>query len=258
MATTLIAIENAVVSRPEWLQARKAHLAREKALTHQRDELLQERRSLPWVRSQKEYLFSSSMGVKTLPDLFGDKSQLLIYHFMFGPEWEQGCPGCSLAADTMNANIVHLIQRYVAFTAVSRAPLHKIEAFRQRMGWTFPWVSSFGSDFNHDFAVSFTPEELNRDKVYNFGTTAFSADEAPGMSAFYKNSSGEIFHTYSTYGRGLEGILGVYALLDVAPLGRNEAGLPSPMAWLRHHDRYPEAAHIAAKPASQCCTANGD
>ena len=198
MATTLIATGNPVVSRQEWLQARKAHLAREKALTHQRDELLQERRRLPWVRSQKEYLFSSTAGVKSLADLFGDKSQLLIYHFMFGPEWEQGCPSCSLAAETMNANVIHLNQRDIAFTAVSRAPLHKIEAFRQRMGWTFPWVSSFGSDFNHDFNVSFTPEEGISEKRYNFGTSGFPADEAPGMSAFYKNSTGEIFHTYST------------------------------------------------------------
>ena len=245
--------KNTVVSREEWIQARKAHLAKEKALTRQRDALLTERQALPWLRVEKEYLFDTPSGQKSLSELFGDNDQLLVYHFMFGPEWEQGCPSCSLAADTMNANLVHLRQRDIAFTAISRAPIAKIEDFRKRMNWSFPWASSFGTDFNYDFDVSFSTDQVNGPKVYNFDTASFPADEAPGMSAFYRNERGEIFHTYSTYGRGLEGLLGVYALLDAAPKGRNEADLPFPMAWVRHHDRY------EAKPQSAaCCSANGD
>jgi predicted dithiol-disulfide oxidoreductase (DUF899 family) len=222
-------------------------------LTRQRDALLSERQALPWVRVEKEYVFDSLSGKKTLAELFGGNDQLLVYHFMFGPEWEQGCPSCSLAADTMNANVVHLAQRGNAFTAVSRAPIGKIEAFRKRMNWTFPWVSSFGSDFNYDFDVSFTSTPTVGAKVYNYGTAGFPADEAPGASAFHRNEHGEIFHTYSSYGRGLEGLLGVYSLLDMTPRGRNEAGLPFPMAWVRHHDRYE-----ASPQSPECCSAHGD
>lgn len=218
--------EATVVSRQEWLAARKAHLAKEKALTRQRDALLSERQALPWTRVEQEYLFDSPSGKKTLAQLFGDNDQLLVYHFMFGPDWEQGCPSCSLAAETMNANLVHLNQRGVAFTALSRAPIDKIEAFRKRMKWSFPWASSFGNQFNNDFEVSFTPEEVGGPKVYNYGTASFPADEAPGASAFYKNDRGEIFHTYSSYGRGLEGLLGVYALLDMAPKWQKRSGSP--------------------------------
>jgi predicted dithiol-disulfide oxidoreductase (DUF899 family) len=229
-----------VVSRSEWLDTRKAFLAKEKALTRQRDALAKERLELPWVRVEKDYVFETSEGKKTLAELFGDKKQLLLHHFMFGPEWEQGCPGCSLTADTSDPNIVHLTQRDVAFVAVSRAPLSRIAPFQQRMGWSFPWVSSFGSDFNFDFGVSFTPEEMVAGKrPYNYGSIDFPSDEGPGFSAFYKNKDGEVFHTYSTYGRGGEGVLGVYALLDMVPLGRNEEGIePHPMAWVRHHDKY--------------------
>jgi len=241
---------HAVVSRQEWLDARMAHLAKEKALTRRRDALLQERIDLPWVRVAKEYVFETADGQKRLAELFGDKSQLLIYHFMFGPEWEQGCQSCSLASDTMDANLIHLAQRDISFAAVSRAPAEKIEPFRTRMGWSFPWVSSFSNDFNRDFAVSFTPEDLTREGIYNFGTSGFDSEEAPGISAFYKSEDGEIFHTYSSYGRGLDGLVGAYALIDMAPRGRDEAGLSYPMAWVRHHDRY-EAE--AKRPSTECC-----
>lgn len=238
--------ENKVVSKSEWLNARKTFLVKEKELTRRRDRLNQERRTLPWVKVDKEYIFESPKGRTTLAELFGDKSQLLIYHFMFGPEWEQGCPSCSMASDTIDSNLFHLNSRDVALAVVSRAPIAKIEPFHQRMGWRFPWVSSFGSDFNQDFAVSFTPEQRQGANYYNFGTSAFPSEEAPGMSAFYRNEAGEIFHTYSSYARGSEGLLGVYALLDVAPKGRDEASLPYPMAWVRHHDRY-------EKPAKHSC-----
>jgi predicted dithiol-disulfide oxidoreductase (DUF899 family) len=244
--------EHAVVSRQEWLEARLAHLAKEKALTRQRDALLRERMDLPWQRVEKEYVFDSPAGRKTLADLFGNKSQLLIYHFMFGPEWEQGCPGCSLTSETINANLIHLNQRDVAFAAVSRAPSARIEPFKRRMGWTFPWVSSFGSDFNHDFDVSFTAEEMAVGHFYNFGTANFASEEAPGASAFYKDKSGDLFHTYSTYGRGGEGLMGIYALLDMAPKGRDEANLPFVSAWIRHRDRYEEQPQRQA--AACCCT----
>lgn len=243
-----------VVSRQEWLAARVAHLAKEKALTRQRDALLQERINLPWERVEKQYIFEDTSGKKTLTQLFGDKSQLLVYHFMFGPEWEQGCPSCSLTADTIDANFIHLTQRDVALAVVSHAPSEKIEPFRKRMGWSFPWVSAYGSDFNHDFAVSFTAEEMAREHIYNFGTANFPAEEAPGVSAFYKDEYGEIFHTYSSYGRGGEGLLGVYALLDMAPKGRNEAGLSFPMAWVRHRDRYEKQAQVRA---AACCSSQG-
>ena len=232
------AVHHKVVSQREWRDARIAHLAKEKALTRRRDALLLERQNLPWERVEKEYVFGSVSGKKSLAELFGDTSQLLVYHFMFGPEWEQGCSSCSLASEMLNANLIHLTQRDVALAVVSRAPSDKIEAFRKRMDWTFPWVSSFGGDFNHDFAVSFTAEEMAGEHFYNFGTANFPSEEAPGVSAFYKDEYGDIFHTYSTYGRGLEGLLGVYALLDMAPKGRDEERLSFPMAWVKHRDRY--------------------
>lgn len=235
-------VSNKVVSQKEWLDARKALLAKERALTHQRDELNQERLSLPWVKVEKEYVFDSPDGKKTLGDLFGGKSQLLIYHFMFGPAWEQGCQSCSMAADTIDANVVHAANRGVSVVAVSRAPVEKIEPFRKRMGWEFPWVSSFASDFNHDFGVSFTQKEREGKGYYNFGTGQHPSEEAPGTSAFYRDDAGEIFHTYSSYARGVEGLLGVYTLLDMAPKGRDEDGLPYPMAWVQHHDRYDTAS----------------
>jgi predicted dithiol-disulfide oxidoreductase (DUF899 family) len=238
MSTSTVDLGHKVVSRGEWLEARKAHLAKEKTLTRQRDALVQERRELPWERVEKEYVFETPHGKKTLAELFDGKSQLLVYHFMFGPEWEQGCPSCSMVADTVDGSIVHVTQRDTAFAVISRAPMSKIAAFKERMGWSFLWVSSFGSDFNYDFAVTFMPEQLANGKPYNFGTSGFPADEAPGVSVFYKDEKGNVFHTYSSFGRGVEGLLGVYTLLDMVPKGRDEDALPYSMAWVRHHDRY--------------------
>jgi predicted dithiol-disulfide oxidoreductase (DUF899 family) len=234
-------MQNAVVSRSEWLKARKDLLAKEKDLTRQKDALNRERLSLPWVKVEKEYVFEGSQGSTSLADLFGSKDQLLIYHFMFGPEWEQGCQSCSMAADSINANLVHLNARDIALAVVSRAPLAKIEAFRGRMGWSFPWFSAFANEFNQDFGVSFTPEQRAGKGYYNFGTGQHPSEEAPGVSAFYKNGAGDVFHTYSSYARGVEGLLGVYSLIDLAPNGRNEDALVYPMAWVRHHDRYQTA-----------------
>lgn len=237
-----------VVSSAEWLAARKALLAKEKELTRMRDELSRERRELPWQRVVKKYEFEGPNGRETLADLFGGGSQLIVYHFMFGPEWEQGCPSCSMVADTLEGNYIHAAQRDVTVMAVSRAPWARIEPFRKRMGWSFPWMSSYGSDFNQDYRVSFSKEEM-QGKFYNFGTGGYPSEEAHGISVFYKDAGGEIFHTYSSYARGAEGLLGVYSLLDMAPKGRNEEGLAFPMAWVRHHDRY--AAAAAAK--ASCC-----
>jgi predicted dithiol-disulfide oxidoreductase (DUF899 family) len=243
------ALTHRVVSNAEWLETRRAFLAKEKEITRLRDELSRLRRELPWERVEKEYVFDSPQGKKTLAELFDGKSQLLVYHFMFGPEWEQGCPSCSMVADTVDATIVHLTQRDTAFAAVSRAPMSKIATFKKRMGWSFPWVSSFGSDFNSDFGVSFTAEQMAKGKFYNFGTAGHPSEEAPGVSAFYKDKDGQVFHTYSSYGRGVESLLGVYTLLDMAPKGRDEEGLPWPMAWVRHHDRY----EVVAAKRAECC-----
>lgn len=239
-----------IASRAEWLAARKELLAHEKELTHLRDSLAARRRELPWVKIEKDYTFDTPKGGQTLAQLFDGRSQLIIYHFMLGPEWEQGCPSCSLATDSLNPVGVHIEQRDASLILVSRAPLAKIEAFKKRMGWTLPWASSFGTDFNFDFGVSFDKEKIAPDeKNYNYSTTAFPEDEAPGLSVFVKNADGAIFHTYSTYGRGLDPLLGVYQLLDLTPKGRNEAGLPWPMAWVRHHDRYQATAAVQIQPA---------
>jgi len=227
-----------IVSRDEWLAARKQHLSKEKELTRLRDDLSAERRELPWVRVDKPYAFEGSKGKETLADLFDGRSQLVIYHFMFGPEWEQGCPSCSWAADNIDGNVVHLNARDVTVAMVSRAPLALIEAFKRRMGWRFKWVSSYGTDFNYDYHVSFTKEEMAKGNVhYNFGPNGFPSDEAPGVSVFYKNGEGEIFHTYSSYARGAESLLGGYYFFDIVPKGRDEEK-PWTMSWVRHHDRY--------------------
>jgi predicted dithiol-disulfide oxidoreductase (DUF899 family) len=233
-----------VVSRDEWIRSRKELLAKEKKLTHECDALSEERRNLPWVKVDKDYVFDSPNGKVTLKELFGDKNQLVVYHFMFGPGWEQGCPSCSMIADTFDGMRVHLSARDVSFVAISRAKLSEIEAFQNRMGWTFKWLSSFNNDFNYDFRVSFTKEELDKGKVdYNFTLQEFS-EEAPGLSVFYKDPSGNIFHTYSTYGRGLDTLLHPYNYLDLVPKGRDEEGLTHAMAWVRHHDRYGEGYRV--------------
>lgn len=229
-----------IVSQDEWIRARKELLAKEKKLTRDRDALSEERRNLPWVKVDKEYVFDSPNGKVALKELFGDKNQMVVYHFMFGPGWEQGCPSCSMIADTFDGMRVHLSARDVSFVAISRAKLSEIEEFKKRMGWTFKWLSSFNNEFNHDFRVSFTKEELEKGKVdYNYSLQEFS-DEAPGLSVFYKDPNGNIFHTYSTYGRGLDTLLHPYNYLDLVPKGRDEEGLAHSMAWVRHHDRYNE------------------
>ena len=231
-----------VVSRDAWLQARKEFLAREKELTRLRDEIARERRALPWVRIDKRYAFDTPEGRRTLGDLFAGRRQLLVQHFMLGPGWEQGCPSCSFMADHTDGMNVHLAQRDITLVAISRAPLAEIERFRQRMGWRFKWVSSHGSDFNYDFGVSFKPEEVARGEVdYNYGKWPFAFEELPGISVFCKDDAGEVFHTYSTYGRGVEVMMGAYHLMDLAPKGRDEDDGPYKMNWVRHHDRYAPA-----------------
>jgi predicted dithiol-disulfide oxidoreductase (DUF899 family) len=228
-----------VVSREEWLAARKKLLAKEKRLTRERDAIAAERRQLPWVKVEKNYVFDSPSGKKTLADLFEGRSQLIVYHFMFGPEWKEGCPSCSFNMDHTDGALVHLGQRDVSFAAVSRAPLSKIGPFKKRMGWTFSWVSSYGTDFNYDYQASFAPEQIAKGKVeYNFDLVEFPSAEAPGISVFYKDKDGNIFHTYSAYARGSENTVNTYNYLDLAPKGRDEDELPFTMSWVRHHDRY--------------------
>jgi predicted dithiol-disulfide oxidoreductase (DUF899 family) len=229
-----------VVSRDEWIEARKALLAREKEFTRLRDSLSRERRDLPWVRVDKSYVFDGPNGKEALADLFGPRSQLVVYHFMFGPDWEAPCKSCSFWADNFERNVVHLNQRDVTFVAVSRAPLARLEAFKTRMGWSFKWVSSGETDFNYDYQVSFAPEALAHGEIlYNYDRTKSAVSELPGISVFYKDPSGTIFHTYSCYARGLDMMNAAYQYLDLVPKGRDEAGQrPYPMAWVRYRDSY--------------------
>jgi len=236
-----------VVSREQWVRARVALLEKEKANTRQRDALARERRDLPWVRVETDYVFDAPQGKQSLADLFGPHSQLIVYHFMFGPDWAEGCPSCSYVTDHLDATTPHLAARDVSLALVSRAPLSKIVPFKRRMGWSIPWVSSHDNTFNHDFGVSFTPQERAGGSVdYNYTRQSFPSEEAPGASAFYRDSqTGEIFHTYSTYSRGLDALLATYVLLDMAPKGRDEEGLPFSMHWVRHHDRYEQTGQDA-------------
>lgn len=228
-----------VVSRDEWLAARKELLIKEKELTRLRDQLSAERRELPWVEVEKNYVFDGSDGKETLSDLFERRSQLIVYHFMFDPEWSEGCKSCSFLADHYNPAVVHLNQRDVSMVTISRAPLEKLLQFQKRMGWTFKWVSSFNNEFNRDFHVTFTEEELASSKVnYNYDFTSFPVTEAPGISVFFKDNQENIFHTYSSYARGLDIFLTTYNLLDIVPKGRDEDGLSYTMEWVRYHDRY--------------------
>jgi len=285
-------MQHTVVSQDQWLAARKALLAKEKEFSRQRDELSRQRRELPWVKVDKSYAFDGPAGKETLADLFAGRSQLIVYHFMLGPGWKDGCPSCSFLADHFDGAAIHLAQRDVTLVVVSRAPLAEIEAYQKRMGWKFKWVSSYGSDFNFDYHLSFTKKELARSKVpynyemqegndgtttdirtsnqeelsnweqmteekaggkveYNYSMTEFPSEEAPGLSAFIKNETGEVFHTYSAYARGLDILIGAYNFLDVAPKGRDENALPWSMAWVRRHDEYQTASqsccHGAAK-----------
>src|SRR5215470_4255940 len=229
-----------VVARDEWTEARKQLLAKEKEFTRLRDQLSQERRDLPWERVEKSYVFDGPDGKQSLADLFEGRSQLIVYHFMFGPDWEAGCKSCSFWADNFNDIIVHLNQRDVTMIAVSRAPLQRIESFRKRMGWRFKWVSSLGSDFNHDYQVSITPEEQARGEIYyNYAWQPSTMSERPGISVFYKNADRSLVHTYSCYERGIDMMNAAYHYLDLVPRGRDEANeRPYPQAWVRHHDNY--------------------
>ena len=229
--------EHKIVSRDEWITARKQFLIKEKEFTRVRDRLSQERRELPWERVDKDYVFEGPDGNETLPQLFDGRSQLIVYHFMFGPDWDAGCPHCSRWGDNFDSVIVHLNHRDVSMIAVSRAPYEKLAAYHQRMGWSFKWVSSFGSDFNFDFGVSFTPEEVaNKHAFYNFMEQNPVASEREGVSVFYKDRAGIVFHTYSTYARGIDMMNVDYQYLDLVPKGRDENG-QGPY-WVRRHDEY--------------------
>jgi predicted dithiol-disulfide oxidoreductase (DUF899 family) len=233
--------QHRIGTREEWLAESRALLIEEKALTRARDELARKRRTLPWVKVDKTYVFDTPQGRKTLADLFDGRSQLIVYHFMLGPDWEEGCVGCSFLSDHIDGILPHLEHHDVSYVTVSRAPLAKLDAFRKRMGWKFPWVSSNGSDFNYDYHVSFTPEQVASKKAcYNFTEQDVGIDELHGHSVFYKDEKGDAYHTYSSYARGGEEFMNTYAHLDVTPRGRNEvSGMTD---WLKHHDRYEENA----------------
>jgi predicted dithiol-disulfide oxidoreductase (DUF899 family) len=244
--------DHQIVSASEWIAARKELLRKEKEFTRQRDRLSQMRRELPWVKVDRNYVFEGPAGKETLGGLFGNKSQLMVYHFMLGPGWDAGCPSCSMVADNFDGNTIHLANRNVSLIAVSRAPLAQIEVFKKRMGWRFPWVSSFGNDFNRDYNVSFSKEEMAQHKMYyNYALGEFPNEEAPGVSIFFKDKTGSVFHTYSTYARGVEVLAGVYNFLDLVPKGRDEDGLDFTMSWVRHHDRYPVEKETGPLQASR-------
>jgi predicted dithiol-disulfide oxidoreductase (DUF899 family) len=226
-----------VVSREDWLKARTAFLAKEKQFTQLRDEITRERQSLPWVKIEKSYVFDAPGGKQTLTDLFEKRSQLVVYHFMFAPESEEGCKHCSFWADHFDPMGVHLNHRDISFAAISRAPLAKLESFRKRMGWKFNWVSSGGNDFNYDFNVSFTPQQIqNGAAVYNYAKGENDMSDREGASVFHKDDRGAIFHTYSTFARGIDLLNGTYNFIDLTPKGRDEGD--SPQHWVRYHDRY--------------------
>jgi predicted dithiol-disulfide oxidoreductase (DUF899 family) len=228
-----------IVSRDEWLEARRELLEEEKQFTRLRDQLSLKRRKLPWVKVDTEYLFEGPDGKQSLSDLFEDKSQLIVYHFMYGPDWQEGCPSCSFWADSFNGIDIHLRHRDANLVAISRASLDTLEAYQKRMGWSFKWLSSLGSDFNYDYQVSFTAAELEKgEMLYNFSMGSFPADEAPGISVFYKSSEGDVFHSYSCYARGLDMLNGAYHYMDLLPKGRDEDDLDFTMAWLRRRDQY--------------------
>jgi predicted dithiol-disulfide oxidoreductase (DUF899 family) len=252
---------NLIVTRDEWLVARKALLAKEKEATRARDVLSAERRKLPWVKIEKNYVFDGPHGQETLADLFDRRSQLIVYHFMFGPGWKEGCVGCSFLADNIDGALVHLEHHDVTYVAVSQVPFPEIEAYKKRMGWRFKWVSSYGSDFNYDYHVSFAKDDLAKGKVfYNYEMQDLQSEEMSGRSVFYKDANGDIFHTYSSYARGGDMFLGTYAFLDITPKGRNETGPNHDLSdWVRHHDRYghggfvdPTGRYVAPQESGSC------
>ncbi|HEY9028642.1 MAG TPA: DUF899 domain-containing protein [Burkholderiaceae bacterium] len=255
-SATTSAAGHAVVSLDDWIARRRELLAREKELTRLGDQVARERRALPWVRIDKDYVFDTPDGPRSLADLFEGRRQLMVQHFMLGPGWEQGCKSCSYMADHLLGAEIHLQHRDVTVLLVSRAPLPEIERFRRRMGWPFKWASASGNDFNLDFHVSFpVGTRVGREVFYNWHMTAFPKEEAPGISFFFKDDAGDVFHTYSTFGRGVEVMMGTYHLLDLAPKGRDEERDEYGMAWLRHHDRYePAAAPTSAGAAATTST----
>lgn len=232
-------MEHRIVSRDEWLEVRRALLGKEKEFTRLRDRLSEERRNLPWVRVDKEYVFAGPNGKVTLAQLFEQRTQLIVYHFMFAPEWEAGCKSCSFWADNFNGIVTHLNQRDVTFVAISRAPLPKLQAFARRLEWSFPWLSSLGNDFNFDYQVSFAPEDVAKGEVaYNYTKHKAYGSDMPGISVFFRDRDGNVFHTYSCYARGLDMMNTAYHYLDLVPKGRDEADLPGTMSWLRLRDQY--------------------
>jgi predicted dithiol-disulfide oxidoreductase (DUF899 family) len=254
-------MHNRVVSRDEWLAARKRHLKKEKELTRLRDQLNVERRELPWVKVKKPYVFDGPEGKETLADLFGGRSQLIVKHFMLAPGWKEGCVGCSFHSDHIEGALMHLEHHDVTLVVVSRAPLPEIDAFKKRMGWRFKWVSSFGGDFNYDYRVSFTKDDLAKGKVYyNYEMRDLNSEEMSGISVFYKAAAGDIFHTYSSYARGGDILIGTYNYLDLTPKGRDETGPNHNLTdWVRHHDRYddggfvdPTGRYVAAEDPESC------
>jgi predicted dithiol-disulfide oxidoreductase (DUF899 family) len=231
--------DHPVVSRDVWLAARMEFLEAEKKFTRQRDDISRRRRALPWVRIETDYLFDTPDGKQTLAELFNGRSQLIVYHFMYGPDWEQGCASCSLIAEGFDGAIIHLAQRDVTLLACSRAPLDELVAFRARMGWRFPWVSSLDSSFNDDYHVTFSDQERETESAfYNYRPGGFPMSEAPGLSVFVKDDDGAVYHSYSCYARGLDAMIGTYQFLDLTAKGRDEDHLDWEMAWVRHHDRY--------------------
>jgi predicted dithiol-disulfide oxidoreductase (DUF899 family) len=240
LKTAAGAYPHRVVPHADWMAARREFLKREKEFTRLRDKLNEERRALPWERVEKEYVFDGPGGPETLADLFDGRAQLVVWHFMFGPEWQQGCAHCSFWADGWNGVVEHLRHRDTTMIAISQAPLSKIELFRRRMGWTFPWVSSARTDFNFDFQASARPEELKRGEVlYNYEAVEPFSDQMHGCSTFYRAGDGEIFHTYSTYARGVDMLNVAYQFLDLTAMGRNEDSTHDhPSGWVRHRDRY--------------------
>ena len=241
--------DHQIVTHEEWIAARRRFLAKEKEFTRLRDQLSRERRELPWERVEKPYVFQTDKGRESLADLFEGHSQLIVYHFMYDPNWDIGCKSCSFWADGFDRTVVHLAARDTTMAAISRAPLAKLEAFKRRMDWTFDWVSSENNEFNYDYAVSFTREQMDKGEArYNFGTTPPYGDELPGISVFYRGETGDVFHTYSTFARGLDMMNAAYQYLDLTPLGRHEEGLPYPMDWVRLRDQYQPAPVQAS-----CC-----
>ena len=232
-------MRNQIVSHEEWLKARLELLAAEKEFTRQRDALTRRRMAMPWERVEKSYQFEGPNGTLSLADLFDARSQLIVYHFMFAPEWAEGCKSCSFWADNFNGIPIHLKHRDVTFAAVSRAPFAKISAYKKRMGWNFPWVSSYGSDFSFDYHASFTPKEIADGKAYyNYEVRASTMSDDVAISVFYKDEQGEVFHTYSCYSRGIDTLNGAYHYLDLVPKGRDEDAFKFPMEWVRRHDQY--------------------